>query len=202
MACENNKKTLYIVHGNIASGKTTLINYLEGINYQVKREDFSSVRFVNALNNIYNDEPDSHFELQKLIIDYWKEFIYSFDFSCNKLILDRSPFDSMLFIIVNRAKFNELQYSFLQEELRSLDEEIRSHFDHVKHIYVKNEPVVSKLRSDMRNDNVRSIDYEYLAELSDLHDFFYKDTADLVVINNINGNLLYIQDVENYIIQN
>lgn len=196
------KKTLYVLHGNIGSGKSTLIDYLEKINYSVKKEDFNTPEFVQALNDIYDNVPDSHFELQKLIINYWKNFIYQYDFNCNKLILDRSAYDSILFIIVNKNQFTDYQYEYLHQKLRELEQEIYANFDSVKNIYIKTSPMVSKIRSDMRLDNIRQISLEYLDKLDKIHDTFFKDSCDLMVTNNIDGNMLYVQEVENFIIQN
>lgn len=191
------------VEGNIASGKSTFLQYLKPkSNFQIHPEPLSlwqNVKNVNLFDEFYSD-PKKYgfaFQIYVLLTQIGRNFEPS-----NKpvQIYERSVGSSENCFIKAMEQTKAIDKT-MRVVLEKYIEFLNTHFDNNKPdlvIYIKTSPhiLLERINSRGRSEE-RSIDEEYLLILHNLHEQWIR-TIDPSKVFTINGDLMFDQLENDY----
>jgi deoxyadenosine/deoxycytidine kinase len=187
-----------VIQGNIGSGKSTWVNHLkekyinrpdicflqEPVNEWLSIKDANG---VNALEHYYNDQQKYAFMFQMMAyisrLTILKRAIesnlYRIIITERCLFTDRNVFCKMLY---DDGLIDIIGYQIYN---KWFDEFMNIGAVHYKHIYLRTDPVVSKMRVDKRARKEETIPLEYLVKCHTYHDrwLLSPDMDNVVVID-------------------
>jgi deoxycitidine kinase/deoxyguanosine kinase len=187
-----------VIQGNIGSGKSTWVNHLkekyinrpdicflqEPVNEWLSIKDANG---VNALEHYYNDQQKYAFMFQMMAyisrLTILKRAIesnlYRIIITERCLFTDRNVFCKMLY---DDGLIDIIGYQIYN---KWFDEFMNIGAVHYKHIYLRTDPVISKMRVDKRARKEETIPLEYLAKCHNYHDrwLLSPDMDNVVVID-------------------
>ena len=172
-----------VIQGNIGSGKSTWVNHLKEkyINrpdicfLQEPVDEWLSIKDangVNALEHYYNDQHKYAFMFQMMAyisrLSILKRAIesnkYRIIITERCLFTDRNVFCKMLY---DDGLIDIIGYQIYN---KWFDEFINIGAVHYKHIYLRTDPLISKMRVDKRARKEETIPLEYLEKCHAYHD--------------------------------
>jgi deoxyadenosine/deoxycytidine kinase len=201
-----------VIQGNIGSGKSTWVNHLkekyinrpdicflqEPVNEWLSIKDANG---VNALEHYYNDQQKYAFMFQMMAyisrLTILKRAIesnlYRIIITERCLFTDRNVFCKMLY---DDGLIDIIGYQIYN---KWFDEFMNIGAVHYKHIYLRTDPVISKMRVDKRARKEETIPLEYLAKCHAYHDrWLLSSDMDNVVVLDANQDIDVNPDISHW----
>lgn len=171
------RKCTVAIEGNIASGKTTLLQYFskfeDALVYQEPVDKWRSVKGHNLLGYMYSDPPRWSLAFQTYVqltmIDQHKSVIPS---EKRVKLMERSLFSAKYCFVENlfqSSRMTEVEYAILTEWFDWLVANDNPHLDLI--VYLRTDPAVcwNRIQARHRPEEIH-IPKEYLYNLHDLHE--------------------------------
>jgi deoxyadenosine/deoxycytidine kinase len=202
-----------VIQGNIGSGKSTWVNHLkekyvnrpdicflqEPVNEWLSIKDANG---VNALEHYYNDQQKYAFMFQMMAyisrLSILKRAIesnlYRIIITERCLFTDRNVFCKMLY---DDGLIDIIGYQIYN---KWFDEFMNIGSVHYKHIYLRTDPTISKMRVDKRARKEETIPLEYLEKCHTYHDrwLLHIDMHNVVVVLDANQNIEENPDISHW----